>query len=153
MLERYLEDFSVGQVFHSGPVAVDTQAIKQFAGEFDPQYFHLDEEQAEQSLFQGLAASGWHTAAMTMKLLVASDMNPVGGLVGAGVEKLQWMQPVRAGDKLSIKIEILEARALKSRPDRGMLKAHILTVQQDGQPVQSLECNIVVQTAPMAESA
>src|SRR5215510_4461677 len=95
-MARYLEDYSVGQTFHSSSaVVVDAAAIKAFAGMFDPQPFHLDEEAAKQTFFGGLAASGWHTAALTMRLIVGSDLDPAGGVVGAGGEELRWLAPVR----------------------------------------------------------
>src|SRR5689334_4151811 len=90
MTERYLEDFAVGQTFGSGRLRIDREQITTFAAEFDPQPFHLDEEAAHSTMFGGLAASGWHTAALTMRLLVESDLKPVGGIVGAGFDELRW---------------------------------------------------------------
>jgi MaoC like domain len=98
MSDRYLEDFAVGQTFGSGRLAVDEARIKSFAAEFDPQPFHLDEQAARSTMFRGLAASGWHTAAMTMQLLVESELKPAGGVVGAGGDELRWPRPVRPGD-------------------------------------------------------
>src|SRR6266404_6437517 len=95
MAERYLEDFAVGQTFGSARLVVEEARIKTFAAEFDPQPFHLDAEAARHSLFGGLAASGWHTAALTMRLLVESDIKPVGGIVGAGFDEFRWPRPVR----------------------------------------------------------
>lgn len=86
MSERYLEDFAVGQTFGSGRLRISVEQIKAFAAEFDPQPFHLNEEAAQDTIFQGLAASGWHTAALTMRLLVESELKPAGGLVGAGFD-------------------------------------------------------------------
>jgi acyl dehydratase len=82
MSGRYLEDFAVGQTFGSGRLRISVEQIKAFAAEFDPQPFHLNEEAAQDTIFQGLAASGWHTAALTMRLLVESELKPAGGLVG-----------------------------------------------------------------------
>ena len=90
MTERYLDDFVVGQVFGSGTVRVDADRLKSFAAEFDPQPFHLDPEAARHTVFQGLAASGWHTAALTMKLLVGSELRPAGGIIGLGFEEFRW---------------------------------------------------------------
>src|SRR6478672_779358 len=87
---RFLEDFAVGQVFRSGRLSVDADQIKAFAAAFDPQPFHLDEEAARSSMFEGLAASGWHTAALTMRLLVESEVKPAGGLIGAGFTDFRW---------------------------------------------------------------
>ena len=97
MRERYLEDFAVGQTFGSGRLRIDQERIKTFAAEFDPQSFHLDENAAEGTLFRGLAASGWHTAAATIRLLVESDLKPAGGIVGAGFDEFRWPRPVRPG--------------------------------------------------------
>src|SRR4029079_11355000 len=90
MTRRYLEAFSVGQKFGSGRLQIDEERIKRFASEFDPQPFHLDAEAARSSIFGGLAASGWHTAALTMLLLVESDLQPAGGIVGAGFDEFRW---------------------------------------------------------------
>jgi acyl dehydratase len=98
---------------------VERERIKSFAAEFDPQPFHLDEEQSRSSLFAGLAASGWHTAALTMRLLVESELKPVGGVLGMGFDEFRWPKPVRPGDELHLEIEVLETRPSKSRPDQG----------------------------------
>src|SRR5712664_4997415 len=116
MTERYLEDFAVGQTFGSGRLRIDEERIKSFAAEFDPQPFHLDEEAARHTMFRGLAASGWHTSAVTMRLLVESEIRPAGGIVGAGFDELRWPRPVRPGDELNIESEVLEVRPSKSRP-------------------------------------
>ena len=136
MTERYLEDFSAGQVFRCGPLRVHRDRIKSFAREFDPQRFHLDEEAAAKTLFGGLAASGWHTAAMTMRLLVESDLKPAGGIVGVGFEEFRWSAPVRPGDELRIEVEVLEVRNSRSRPNQGLLKLRITTLNQDDAAVQ-----------------
>src|SRR2546423_5817107 len=122
MIERYLEDFRVGQTFTSGTLRVDAERIKRFAAEFDPQPFHLDEHTARETMFRGLAASGWHTAALTMRLLVESGINPAGGVIGAGVEDLRWPRPVRPGDELHIESEVIEVRPSQSRPEQGWIK-------------------------------
>src|SRR5437879_11214038 len=119
MTGRYLEDFAVGQTFGSGRLRVEKERIKTFAAEFDPQPFHLDEEAARGSIFRGLAASGWYTAALTMRLLVESGLNPDGGIVGVGVDELRWPRPVRPGDELRVKSEVIEVRPSQSRPDQG----------------------------------
>lgn len=140
----YLEDLAAGQRFGSETVAVTPETIKAFAREFDPQPFHLDEAAAAQSFFGGLAASGWHTAALTMKLLVGGAYQPAGGLIGAGVEEMRWPRPVRPGDVLRVESEILEVRPSQSRPERGMVKARITTLNQNGEPVQAMVVNMVV---------
>ncbi len=134
---RYLEDFAAGQVYAGNArVRVEPDRIKSFAAEFDPQPFHLSEEAAGASLFRGLAASGWHTAALTMKLLVASELKPAGGIIGAGFDELRWPAPVRPGDELRVEAEILEVRPLKSRGDRGVVKVKTTTFNQRGEAVQ-----------------
>jgi acyl dehydratase len=141
---RYLEDFSVGQTFRSGSLRVDEDEIKRFAAEFDPQPFHLDDSVARASLFGGLAASGWHTAAMTMRLLVESDVKPAGGIIGAGFDEFRWPRPVRPGDELRIEAEVLEVRPSKSRPEQGMIKLRTTTLNQKNEPVQISVGNLVV---------
>jgi acyl dehydratase len=142
---RYLEDFAAGQVYGGASRArVDPERIKSFAAEFDPQPFHLSEDAARASLFQGLAASGWHTAAMTMRLLVESDLKPAGGIIGAGFDELRWPLPVRPGDELRVESEILEVRTLKSRPDRGVVKVKTTTLNQRGEAVQVSVGNLFV---------
>jgi acyl dehydratase len=142
--ERYLEDFAVGQIFGSARLRIDADQIKKFAVEFDPQPFHLDEEAARASIFQGLAASGWHTAALTMRLLVDSELKPAGGLVGAGFDEFRWPRPVRPGDELRVESEVLELRPSKSRPGQGLVKVRMTTLNQNGEAVQILIANIVV---------
>src|SRR4029453_18158147 len=119
MSRRYREDFTVGQTFRSGRLRIDKEQIKTFAAEFDPQPFHLDEEAARDTIFGGLAASGWHTAAITIRLLVETDLNPAGGIVGAGADEFRWPRPVRPGDDLRTESEVLEGRPPRSRPNTG----------------------------------
>jgi acyl dehydratase len=144
----YLEDLSVGQRFTSGTWAVDQAQIKAFAGEFDPQPFHLDEATAKETFFGGLAASGWHTAAMTMRLLVESEVRPAGGIVGAGFDEFRWPKPVRPGDELRLENEVLEVRPSKSRPEQGLIKLKTTTLNQDGEAVQVMVGNLVVPRRP-----
>jgi acyl dehydratase len=144
MTEKYLEDFAVGQTFGSGQVRVDEERIQTFAREFDPQPFHLDNKAALESIFRGLAASGWHTAAITMRLLVESEFKPAGGIVGAGFDELRWPRPVRPGDELHLHIEVLEVRPSKSKQNQGMVKARTTTLNQHGEPVQISVGNLIV---------
>ncbi len=109
---RYLEDFAVGQTFRSGRLQIDKERIKTFGAEFDPQPFHLDGEAARDTIFRGLAASDWHTAAVTMRLLVESELKPAGG---AGFDEFRWPRPVRPGDELRIESEVLDVRPSRSR--------------------------------------
>ncbi len=145
---RYLEDYEVGQVFPSpGPLLVTAEAIKAFAAEFDPQPFHLDEETAKPTFFRGLAASGWHTAALTMRLLVDGELRPAGGIIGAGGE-VSWPRPLRPGDTLSLESEILEVRPSKSRPEQGLIKVRSTTLNQNGEPVQITVASLIVPRRP-----
>ena len=143
---QYLEDFAVGQFYRSGHITVDKERMTAFAAEFDPQPFHLDEDAARQSIFGGLAASGWHTAALTMRLLVESDFTPAGGIIGAGFDELRWPLPVRPGDQLQVASEVLDVRPSKSRPHLGLVKVRITTTNQNNEAVQVYVANIVVPT-------
>ena len=143
----YLEDFTAGQRFRSTEtVRVEAGEIKAFAAQFDPQPFHLDDEQAKRSFFGGLAASGWHTAALTMKLLVGSPFEPAGGIIGTRAEEMSWPRAVRPGDELRVEGEILEVRSSRSRPEHGFVKAKSTTLNQRDEPVQVLVMNMLVQT-------
>ena len=144
MSERYLEDFAVGQIYGSGRITVEKERIKTFAAEFDPQPFHLDEDSARRSIFGGLAASGWHTAALTMRLLVESELKPAGGIVGAGFDEFRWPLPVRPGDELHVESEVLEVRPSKSRPHQGLIKVRTTTKNQNDEVVQVSVGNLVV---------
>jgi acyl dehydratase len=143
-MQRFLEDFAAGQKFASGRLRVEAERMKRFAAEFDPQPFHLDEQAGARSIFGGLAASGWHTAALTMRLLVESDLKPAGGIVGAGFDEFRWPRPVHAGDELHLEIEVLEVRPSKSRPQRGMVKIRTTTLNQRGEAVQVSVGNLMV---------
>lgn len=150
MTERYLDDFAVGQTFVSGRLRVDEEQIKRFASEFDPQAFHLDDEAARGTIFGGLAASGWHTAALTMRLLVDGELKPAGGIVGAGIDELRWPRPVRPGDELHVESEVLDVRPSKSRPQQGMIKVRSTTLNDRGEAVQVFVGNLVVLRKPSA---
>jgi acyl dehydratase len=145
----YLEDLAVGQKFGSGKAVVEAGRIKSFAGEFDPQPFHLDAAAARATLFGDLAASGWHTAALTMRLIVDGDFKPAGGIIGAGVEELRWPRPVRAGDTLRVESEILEVRPSKSRPEIGLVKVRNTTLNQNDEPVLVQVANLLVPRRPV----
>jgi len=148
MTDRYLEDFAVGQTFRSGRLLIDKERIKAFGAEFDPQPFHLDEEAARDTIFGGLAASGWHTAAITMRLLVESDIKPAGGIVGAGFEEFRWTHPVRPGDELHVESEVLEVRPSRSRPNQGLIKVRTTTLNQNDEAVQVTVGSLVVPRRP-----
>lgn len=153
MTVRYLEDFAVAQTYGSGRLRIDKERIKAFAAEFDPQPFHLDEEAARETLFRGLAASGWHTAALSMRLLVESELKPAGGIVGAGFDELRWPRPVRPGDELRVESEILEVRPSKSRLDQGLIKVRTTTLNQNGEAVQVSIGNLLVLRRPTTPAA
>ena len=144
----YFEDFAVGQIFNSGRLRLDADQIKTFARQFDPQPFHLDEAAAEKSVFRGLAASGWHTAALTMRLMADGEFKPAGGIIGVGFDELSWTRPVRPGDELYVKNEILEIRPSKSRPDRGLIRVRTITYNQNDEAVQSFVGNLIVPRRP-----
>jgi acyl dehydratase len=142
-MSLYLEDFYVGLRLTGGTHRLDAAQIKAFAGEFDPQPFHLDEAAAERSIFEGLCASGWHTAAITMRLLTGITPPIEGGLIGAGAE-LNWPTPARPGDELRVECEVLEVRPLRSRPDRGLVLLRVQTLNQFDEARQDLKAKLVV---------
>jgi len=139
----YLEDFHVGQRFTSGSHAMDADEIKAFAKQFDPQPFHLDEEAARRSLFGGLVASGWHTAAISMRLQVESGLPIAGGMIGIGGE-MSWPQPTRPGDVLTVVSEVEEVMPSRSRPDRGTIRVRSETRNQRDEVVQILTARLLV---------
>jgi len=143
----YLEDLSVGDRFQSGEHALDAAQIKAFASQFDPQPFHTDEEAAKSTFFGGLAASGWHTAALTMKLLVESGIPLAEGIIGSGGE-LQWPKPTRPGDVLHVEGEVLDITPSRSRPGRAMVTMRCRTLNQDGDVVQNFTPKLVVHARP-----
>jgi acyl dehydratase len=140
----HLEDFAVGQVFASGRLRIDADQIKAFARQFDPQPFHMDEAAAQKSVFHGLVASGWHTAALTMRLMAEGEFKPAGGIIGVGFDDLSWHRPVRPGDELHAKSEILDVRPSKSRPDRGLIRVRTTTYNQNDEAVQTVTANLIV---------
>ena len=143
-MTRFFEDLSPGQKFGSGTARVDEARIRSFAAEFDPQPFHLDPEAARASFFGGLAASGWHTAALTMRLLVDSELRPAGGIIGMGFDEMRWPRPVRPGDELHLAIEILETRPSQSKPELGVVKVRTTTMNQRDEAVQVSVGNLIV---------
>jgi len=142
----YLDDLHVGQRFASAAHAIDEAQIIAFAAQFDPQPFHLADEAARGTLFGGLAASGWHTAAITMRLLVGS-LPIAGGIVGAGGE-IAWPRPTRPGDVLQVESEIVEIAPSASRPDRGLVTLRSETRNQRGETLQTLTARLVVPRRP-----
>jgi acyl dehydratase len=143
----YLEDLAPGQKFSSHAEEITEAEIKSFAEKFDPQPFHLDHEAAKTTLFGGLAASGWHTAAFTMRLHVTGGPKFAGGIIGGGGE-INWPAPTRPGDVLHVDSEILEVTPSRSKPDRGMVLLKSETKTQDGRVVQAMTVKLVVPRRP-----
>jgi acyl dehydratase len=144
----YLEDLTVGQRFTSGTYVMDAVRIKEFAAEFDPQPFHLDEDAAQASVFNGLAASGWHTAAVAMRLLVQSGMRFANGLLGLGGE-IAWPKPTRPGDILQVESEIAEITPSRSKPHQGIVTIRSTMLNQNGEAVYILRAKLLVLRRPM----
>lgn len=150
METHYFDDLTVGQTFGTGSLTVTAEAIKAFAQQFDFQPFHLDEEAARATFFGELVASGWHTAALTMKLLLEGEYRPVGGFVGGKADELQWPNPTKPGDVLSCKTEILELRPSARRPGHGTVKMRTTTYNASGEPVYVLVMNGIAKRRPTA---
>ncbi len=149
----YLDDLRIGQRFVSASHRMDEGQIKAFAAQFDPQPFHLDDDAAKGTLFGGLVASGWHTAAITMKLLVEGGAPMAGGVIGAGGE-VTWPRPTRPGDMLHVESKIVDIAPSRSRPDRGMVIVRSETRNQREETVQIMTAKLVVQRRPtQAEAA
>jgi acyl dehydratase len=145
MDELYYEDFHVGQSFTSRPLEITRERIVAFGEEFDPQPQHISEAAAATSNFGTLIASGWHTAAVSMRLqFEAAFCRIAGGGVGAGIENLTWLRPVRPGDALHVVVEVSELRPSNSRPDRGVIRFLTTTVNQHGQPVETMLGTVLV---------
>ena len=148
--ELYFEDFYVGQKFASlGGHKVTTEEIKEFGSKYDPQPFHLDEAAGENSFFKGLAASGWLTAAIVMRLRVQS-LSVAGGMIGAGVEEMRWTQPVRPGDSIHTEIEVVGVRQSQSRKEFGIVRTRTLAFNQRNEVVMRSTVNFL---APLRSAA
>jgi acyl dehydratase len=144
----YLEDLAVGERYAGGTATVDLAAIQAFAASFDPQPFHLDEEAARASVFGRLVASGWHTMAVTMRLLVEGELRSLWGLVGLGADELRWPRPVFPGDTLNVEWEVLEVRPSSSKPERGTARLRVMTRNQRGEIVLTLITTILLPRRP-----
>ena len=143
MKERYFDDLKVGDRFKSEPLEVTVKQVIEFAHKFDPQMFHLTRKSAERTIFKGLVASGWHTAAMTMRLFVQT-LNFAEGAIGLGVDELRWPNAVRPGDVLKVETEILELRPSRSKPNYGIIRLRNVTTNQRGEIVQTMTANAMV---------
>jgi len=152
MKERYFDDLKAGDRFKSEPLTVTVKELIEFAHKFDPQMFHLSRKRAERSIFKGLIASGWHTAAMSMRLFVQT-LNFAEGAIGLGVDELRWPNAVRPGDVLMVETEILELRLSRSRPGHGIIRLRNVTTNQRGEVVQTMMANAMVprRSAPSSE--
>jgi acyl dehydratase len=145
--QLYLDDLRVGQRFTSETYVMEAARIKEFAAEFDPQPFHIDESAAEASVFKGLAASGWHTAAVAMRLLVTGGLPFANGLVGLGGE-VAWPRPTRPGDILHVESEILEITPSRSKPHQGIVTVRGTMFNQHGEAVYLLTAKLLVLKRP-----
>lgn len=139
VIKYFWEDLSVGQVMELGCVTVDRDEVLAFASRYDPQPFHLDDEAAARSIFGKLSASGWHTCAMAMGLMVRGFLHEAASLGSPGLEKIQWLKPVYPGDTLSLRQRVIETRPMKSRPSVGMVRSLWEMFNQDGDQVLEMD--------------
>ena len=137
MSARYLEDFTVGSTTVTPSIVVDKARMMAFAAEFDPQPFHLDEAAAKASIFGAISASGWYTAALSMRMVVDGQMIVAGSTVGLGWEEFRWPHAVYAGDELHVESEVIEMRPSKSKPNQGVVRIRQTTLNQRGEPVMT----------------
>jgi acyl dehydratase len=137
--EIYWEDLPVGTVIELGTREVSKEEILEFARMYDPQPFHTDEEAAKASIFGGLIASGWHTCAMAMRLLCDGLLRRAASLGSPGVDEVRWLKPVRPGDTLEARMEVVESRASRSKPDRGVIRSRWEVRNQAGELVMTME--------------
>ena len=143
MKERYFDDLKKGDRFKSEPLKVTEKELIEFAHKFDPQMFHLSRRRAERSIFKGLIASGWHTAAISMRLFVQT-LNFAEGAIGLGVDELRWPNAVRSGDMLTVETEILRLRPSRSRPGHGIIRLCNVTTNQREEVVQTMVTSVMV---------
>ncbi len=146
---RYFEDLQVGDKFNTAEYEMTAEEIMAFGKKFDPQTFHTDPVAATGTLFGRLVASGWHTAAVSMRLMVLGEMALDGGVIGQGMENLRWPRPVLPGDRLHVVTEIMELRPAPARPERGLIKLRCRTSNQDGKVVQEMTATLLVARRPV----
>jgi len=147
--KRYFEDYPKGAIFEGGPVSVDEAEVLAFARRYDPQPFHTDAGAAARGMYGGLIASGWHTAAMIMRVLVDSYLSSVASLGSPGIDELRWILPVRPGDTLYVRITVVEARRSRSKSDRGIVRTLIEVRNQRGEQVLSMKAtNLMLRRDP-----
>lgn len=149
--DRYFEDYVPGSVFEFGSLGVDAAEIVDFARKFDPQTMHTDPEAAAEGPFKGLIASGWHTAGLMMRLFIDNYLSHVASLASPGVDEVRWYRPVRPGDRLKIRVTVMEARPSASKPDRGMVRSLVEAINQDGEVAMSMKAmNLLARRHPAA---
>jgi acyl dehydratase len=150
-MDRYFEDFAVGQTYTGGPLVVEPDEVRAFAERYDPQPFHLDPVAADASIFRGLTTSGWHTAALAMRMFVRSGVFTATGIVGLGVDELRWLKPVRPGDELHLHFAIVDATASSSGA-RGTLAVGMRVENQRGEIVMTQIAKLLIPTRPRARA-
>ena len=148
MSERYFEDYPPGAVFEGGTVEVSEAEILEFARRYDPQTMHTDPAAAAHGFFGGLIASGWHTAALMMRLFAAHFLSPASSLASPGLDELRWLKPVRPGDVLSLRVTVTEARRSRSKPDQGVVRSLVEVLNQEGEVVMSLRPISLIRCRP-----
>jgi acyl dehydratase len=146
--DRYFEDYVEGDVHHLGSIAVEADEIVAFAKRYDPQNFHCDPEAAKATPFGGLIASGWHTAALMMRLYVEHYLTHVASLASPGLDELRWLKPVRPGDRLSVRVTVLKAAPSRSKPDRGAVTSLVEVFNQANEPVMTLKAVNIIARRP-----
>ena len=146
--ERYFEDYPAGAVFTAGEIRVGEAEIIDFARRYDPQVMHTDPAAAAAGAFGGLIASGWHTAAMMMRLFADNFLSPASSVASPGLDELRWRKPVRPGDALSLRVTILEARPSRSRPGEGVIRSLVEVLNQHGDVVMSLKPISLIRRRP-----
>jgi acyl dehydratase len=148
--DLYFEDYVPGSVHEFGPAVVDEAEIVEFASRYDPQPIHTDPQWARSGPFGGLIASGWHTAAIMMRLLVDQYLPPAASLGSPGIDELRWLRPVRPGDELRVRVTVIEARPSRSKPDRGLLRSRIEVLEAGGSAVMTLTALNMIRRRPDA---
>jgi acyl dehydratase len=151
--DRYFEDYVEGEVHHCGSIAVDEDEVISFARRFDPQTFHVDPVGAKLTPFGGLIASGWHTCGLTMRLFAEHYLTHVASLASPGLDELRWLQPVRPGDTLSVRVTVLKATPSKSKPDRGAVTSLVEVFNQADVAVMSFKCVNIISRRPHTDDS
>jgi acyl dehydratase len=153
MAKRYFEDFTPGMVIEHGPRPVTREEIVAFAAEFDPQPMHLDEEAARHSILGGLAASGWHTCCLMMRMACDSFVLDSSSMGAPGVDEVKWLKPLRPGTNITLRTTVLEIRTSKSRPEMGFVKALMEVLDDERTKIMTLTTSMIMERRATAESA